>query len=139
MPGDTPTHPDAPLNRLNRQPRSSTKSVPVDDNTLLAVLDWSDYTCQWWRCNNTAVNEVHTHVIDSCNNDDVCDPFGNTIHLLCDTHTSRLKLAAARRLEKNAKRRRACCSCGAPVITITDIIRSVTRLAAAVGRKETSA
>lgn len=110
------------------------------DDATLTYLDWGNYSCQWWRCYQSAVNEVHTHVVNSCNNRDHTDVFGDTIHLLCAQHTTELKTAAQRRINRlNRFGRPMCTTCGAPLADAEDIVRSVRRMVKIIRESESTA
>lgn len=101
--------------------------MAAHDNTVLAALDWHGLTCHWPKCYRTAVNETHTHVVDSCNNLDYADPLGNNIAFLCTEHTTELYRHTARRIRRLVRQggRPACSTCGAPLIVVSDIVRAV--------------
>lgn len=98
------------------------------DIDVLAALDWQ-YRCQWRKCRDPAVNEVHTHLIDMCSNVHYADMWGNTVTFFCEQHTSEVQRAAKNmvaRLNKAPISGPAQCqSCGAPLVEMSDILRSI--------------
>ena len=99
---------------------------------LLEPLDWTVYACQCpvcaGKCPNRATHVVAIHALENCNGPDL-DPFGNRIQIRCYECTLKLQRHVAHRLAALAMDGPlACPGCGAPVASVSDIVRSVSEL-----------
>jgi hypothetical protein len=124
-------------------PRDGTNAaLPVRDlltaaqqaSETLSALDWVEYRCRCPEhpdgCGNTASYAVHIHAVDACNGEGL-DPFGNRIELRCSDCTSALRAYVSTQLARiNHQRagRAHCLGCGAPLVKVSDVVRSAARL-----------
>lgn len=107
-------------------------AAPPDAAETLTALDWHAYACQCDQhgttgCPHPATHTVHIHAIDTCDRPEY-GHHGNRIQLRCTECLHRLRTEIRQRLHRIAWARPACQTCGAPLTTVTDIIRAATPL-----------
>ena len=79
-------------------------------------------------CPHEATHIVEVHVVDFCD-ESWSNPFGNTTGILCDRCLAEIErdvVATVKRLNKFG--RRACLTCGAPVVDVFDVLRDRKKL-----------
>lgn len=101
-----------------------------DLDTLIA-LDWINYQCQCPHhgdtgCHQPARYTLAIHAINTCNQPDL-DHFGNRIEIRCAECTTRL-WANIRATLGMFTGRWECGSCGAPLVDVFDVLRSIEAL-----------
>lgn len=105
------------------------------ENTIegLEPLDWREYRCQCAHhgsdgCDQRARWILTIHAISRCD-DPGLDPDGNRIEIRCMKCVERLRSHIKHSLTQINQRGRAYCdTCGAPLVEVEDVLRSVRRL-----------
>lgn len=97
---------------------------PVD---AIAHLDWNTIACQCpshrTPCNARATHLVRIHALHACNQPGLY--YGNRVELRCYECLLRLIAEVSYRLDKLRQWGIPCCSsCGAPMVTVGDVVRS---------------
>lgn len=108
----------------------------MTDNDVLTPLDWHTITCQCEAhncrhrqpCTDKAIRRVEFHAIDNCNDPELGE-FGNHLALLCVPCLTALARNVTAHLKRlNRYGRATCLSCGAPTVTLEDVIREIEEL-----------
>lgn len=99
--------------------------MTIPDVEAIAPLDWTTYACNCPQhpCGNRATHIVEIHNLHRCNDHGL--KFGNRVELRCTECLLRLIAEVGYRLDKaNQFGIGQCGSCGAPMATVTDVVRS---------------
>ena len=94
-------------------------------NSHISELDWHQYSCQCpcHPCPHNAEYVIEIHAINQCNQPQLKN--GNRIQLRCARCTSNLWAIVIDDLAALNQYGVATCTCGAPITTPGDVIRSV--------------
>lgn len=99
------------------------------DTEILRALDWTGIACQCpeHECTNTAEHAVRIHALFRCHEAGLSN--GNRVELRCTDCVQALHVEVFYRLaEINRWTLPWHCTCGAPLSSVSDVIRSVVRL-----------